>query len=209
MAVILFNTRSDYVSLCCGFESEGGVMLSGSTIAGDLNCSGGRFINPGHDALTAHRANIEGNVILSPQSYGFGGAGFYADGKVDFVSARIGANLAVENATFTGKPGEQHGFEAAGVSVSGALVWHNVKLENGAVLDLTIVSATALVDDAGSWPGGGKLLLDGFNYQRFITVPAYDTPHDARSRLKWLALQPGFSPAALSSARKGLGRERR
>jgi hypothetical protein len=56
MALLLngAQSRSDVI-MCCGFESQGAVMLPGSTIStgGDWNCSGGRFINPNNWAIFA------------------------------------------------------------------------------------------------------------------------------------------------------------
>jgi len=121
--------------MCCGFESHGAVLIDESTIdRGDLNCSGGRFINPGGLALSASGASISSAVIMAPHSFGFGGkVGFLADGLVNFGSARVGDNFVVADAAFGGKAGDGHGLFAAGISVHNFFVWQNVSLENGAI----------------------------------------------------------------------------
>src|SRR5260370_22678805 len=67
MALVLFSVESrGDVTMCCGFESNGAVLMDESTIGhGDLNCSGGRFINPGGLALEASGASISGAVIMA------------------------------------------------------------------------------------------------------------------------------------------------
>src|SRR5215472_7794495 len=64
------------------------------------------------------------------------------------------------------------------------------RLENQALLDLGNAHFGGLIDDERSWPTPGKLLIDGLVYNSL----GPDTPRDARSRLKWLRLQPGFHP---------------
>jgi len=59
-------------------------------IAGTLNCSGGRFENPGGVALSADGANIGRGVIL--------GSGFKASGLVRFAGATIGGSFDYEDA---------------------------------------------------------------------------------------------------------------
>jgi hypothetical protein len=71
MALVLFTVDSkNDVTMCCGFESDGAVLVDEATIGGDLNCSGGRFINPNNLALSAGQATITGTVILAPHGYG-------------------------------------------------------------------------------------------------------------------------------------------
>ena len=62
-----------------GFKAEGAVQLLGATIGGQLNCSGGQFINEEGNALIADTAQIKGVVFLSD--------GFRAEGRVSLVSA--------------------------------------------------------------------------------------------------------------------------
>jgi hypothetical protein len=174
------------VALCCGEEAGGfradGQVAVGGSIGSDLFLDG-HFINPGKTAIAATGADITGNVLV-----GFGGGSFEADGLVSFVTARIGTNFVVGSGTFSGRSGDQHGLDASGISVKNAFVWHNVALLNGATLILGGASAPTLLDDEPSWPKPGNLIIDGFTYN------ALGPPNDARTRLRWLLLQPAYHP---------------
>jgi hypothetical protein len=74
------------VSLGGGFRAKGEVKLAGTTIAGDLDCSGGTFDNFRKTALDAGRAHIGGSVIL-------GGDDFQANGCVQFPGTTIDRDL--------------------------------------------------------------------------------------------------------------------
>ncbi len=173
------------LTLCCGFESDGAVILDGSTIGGDLNCVAGHFTNPNNVALSASSATINGNVVLAR----FDPYTFESDGTLNFVTAHVGGYFAADHAKFKGKASEQHGLNAEGLSVRESFVWHSVTLENGAVLDLGGASIGGyLLDDQASWPAPGKLLPYGFTYTGF------GSDSDAKTRLRWLALMPRFNP---------------
>jgi hypothetical protein len=99
IALVLFSieSKSD-VALCCGFESKGAVLMDESNIGGDLNCSGGRFLNPNNLALSDGSATIFGEFIAGTHPHG--GAGteeFEADGLVTFWGSRVG-NLDIQHA---------------------------------------------------------------------------------------------------------------
>jgi hypothetical protein len=59
-------------------------------------------------------------------------------------------------------------------------------LQNAAALDLTEGSVLVLADDERSWAQPGKLSIDGLTYNSLALVK------DARSRLRWVGLQPEF-----------------
>ena len=48
-----------------GSRAEGEVRLLGTSIGGDLDCSGGQFINKGGEAINADGLKVEGHVFLS------------------------------------------------------------------------------------------------------------------------------------------------
>jgi hypothetical protein len=185
------------VHLSSGFESDGCAFFAESTIGGDLDCSGGRFINPGNVALEGGGCDIKGGVILGAHPMYFGGD-FSADGMVMFENARVASGFLVERARFGGKANEHHGFAAPGLSMKIAFIWQNVSLENGAIVDLSGANIGGLLDDEKSWPAPGKLLIDGLTYQSFAGSSSYNpewkSPVDARSRLRWLGLQDGYHP---------------
>jgi hypothetical protein len=114
-----------------------------------------------------------------------------------FENTRVGAFFIVDHAKFGGKARDRHGLFAVGLTVGSGMIWHNVELENGAILDLSAANVGWLYDDERSWPSPGKLRIDGFTYGGLggtsSTVP-WRSPVDAASRLRWLALQPEFHP---------------
>jgi hypothetical protein len=174
----------DSIILCCGFTSDGAVLIGGSTIGADLVCFGSRISNPNNLAFMGSNIDVALNVLMlkSPPF-----DAFRAEGEVTFFSAHIGGNLFASGATFGGAAQQVHGLSLARASIKGALTWQNVKLENGARLDLSASTVQVLADDEASWPPQGGLQLDGFSYSILV-------PLDARDRLRWLGLQPGFSP---------------
>ena len=201
-AVDLTNVqvKGDLV-LCCGFESQGGVLIGAVAIGGSLLCPGGHFINAGSVALEADGARIERDVYLnkaelSPQTGGSGNFGriwhprpFEADGLVSFVTAVVGGNFVVYVAEFKGLPSDNFGLDASGINVRGALAWQKVDLQGSGRLNLAGATIQALLDDEQSWPKPGNLILDAFTYTWL------GAPNDSASRLRWLALQAaGFHP---------------
>ncbi len=75
-----------------GFRAAGEVKLVRAKIGGSLDCTGGRFVNPGMVALHAAGLRVEGNILLS--------AGFMAEGEVDLLGAALGGNLEAQGGEF-------------------------------------------------------------------------------------------------------------
>ena len=110
------------------------------------------------------------------------------DGLLDFTSASVGNNFLVRDTTFTGTAGSSYGLLAPQLSMhGGSFIWQKVVL-NGGSLDLTAATVGLMVDDEASWPAPGKLIINDFVYTDLAP------PDDARSRLRWLALEPAFQP---------------
>jgi len=102
--------------------------------------------------------------------------------------------FVVDGARFIGTapPWGYGGLVGVDLELRSAFVWRRVSLENGAQLMLRDASVGLIVDQERAWPPPGKLLIDGFAYSSFDVHPG-DAPWDARTRLRWLALQPpGF-----------------
>ncbi|HST85081.1 MAG TPA: hypothetical protein VLL08_25305 [Kineosporiaceae bacterium] len=106
-----------------GFTAEGSVLLPGARIGGNLNCSGGRFANPGQDVLTASGADISANVFLDE--------GFAAQGRVLFDRARIGGDLVCDDGTFDGR--QTKAFSGNRMDVGGGLFMRAGFTATGAV----------------------------------------------------------------------------
>ena len=175
------------VWLCFGFEADGAVDLITATIGTSVAFSG-TFNNPNNYAIIAQGLVVAGEVFFG----GFLGK-IHVNGSAIITEARVGAAVYVQNATFSSPHMESigsfrglYGFNAVGMSTK-ILVWQNVALEDGAVLNLDGASVGFLFDDPHSWPAPGQLSLDGFTYEH-LAFP------DAPSRLRWLALQPEYHP---------------
>jgi hypothetical protein len=185
-----------------GFAAEGEVNLAGAQIGNNLACDAGTFNNPGATALNADSVNVRGFAFLR--------GGFSAEGEVNLLSAQIGDNLECDGGSFRNPGGKalnadrlsvlgdvllRNGFSAEGEVrlansvVKGTLVWTGVRNPERVSLNLASASAGAILDDKSSWPGAGKLELDGFVYDH-ITAGLTD----AKNRLAWLALQQPFTP---------------
>jgi hypothetical protein len=146
----------------------------GAQIGDTLDCSRGTFRNSSGRALSADRIKVKGTVSLQ--------GGF--QGEVRLLAAQIGADLNCAGSTV-------NEVDAENAAISGIFFWGDIKQPEASVLDLRNASAGSIIDDRNSWPKRGNLLLDGFVYQRFSGDV---TPKDADTRLKWLALQDGFTP---------------
>jgi hypothetical protein len=180
-------------NICCGFESDGAVLLQSASIKQGLLMWGAHLSNPDNVALSALMADIPGGVALGGFLPTLGG--FQADGRVEFGVAKVKDYFQVVHGRFEGAVSETpslldvqtgHGLFAGGMTVDGPLFLADVKFENGAVLSLAGAKVSGFVDEEKSWPEPGRLLIDGFSYDGLAE------PRDARSRLRWLALQPGF-----------------
>lgn len=181
-----------------GFRAEGNVRLLSAQIGGDLDCTGGIFMNPlikiigyredGGDALSADGVNVGGTVFLSE--------GFRAEGLVRLVGAQINGALDCSGASFHG------GLIAQGAVIKQNLYWKKILDPDKLILALVFASVDALVDDRQSWPALGNLILDGFVYGHIS-----DGPKDAKSRLDWLRRQKEFRPQPYRQLAKVLREE--
>ena len=170
-------------------------------IGGDMIFTGGTFNCPNNVAIDANTANFSSGVFLGTHPFMTRYRGVHVNGLVQMRLMRASA-LLVQDATFSGAPNEQHGFDLIGSSVR-IFGWSNVTLNNGASVDLREASLGSLIDEPRSWPAPGKLELDGLTYDQ-LGGPAID----ARSRLQWLSWNQNFA-STLSSAHQGSPRQRR
>lgn len=159
-----------------GCMMRGGVALVNATIDGWLDARGGTF--EGHDgvAIRARGARVSGDVIL--------GQGFVAHGAVDLTGVRVGGDLDCTRAAFSAEHGAA--FEGRSMQVDQIFTWRDVTVDTGDVV-LTQARVGGLADDVGprdkadSWPGDGRLKMDGFVYDR---ITYGDT--SAKRRLVWV-----------------------
>jgi hypothetical protein len=175
--------------LSSGFRADGGVDINGVTCTA-LICDGSHFRNPGNIALNASGIADSGTVLFSGTGTG---NETDAEGLVQFDAGKIGGYFVAVGLKLLGKPDQQHGLSAHGMSVGQAFVWQHVVLQNGATLDLRATTANGLVDDEGSWPQAGRLAIEGFQYGVI-----YSSPIDSRSRLRWIGLDSDPRPPWLA-----------
>ena len=176
------------------FIAEGGVRIPGAQIGGDLDCSGGRFVNhPEAGVLRSGRALVaEGALIKGCIFF----KGLYADGHIDLLGVRIQKNLECIDSTIRGRLGMR------GASVGGGFHWLRIRSPELATVLLDDASASRILDDAGSWPSKGNLDLDGFTYSRIA-----EGPRDNRKRIEWLKRQGDFTPQPYRQLAKVLTEE--
>ncbi len=154
--------------------SEGEVVLTGSTLGGDLIFIGSTVKNHGAIALLADSLKVSGNVLLSE--------GFNADGQVILIGSDIGRNLNCARGRFNNRGGFalsaddlkvggsvflHDGFSAEGeVRLIGADIGHNLDCVRGAFKNPSAIAL--LADDLRV--GGYVALRDGFNAEGGVSL---------------------------------------
>lgn len=183
------------------FQASGEVRLRSANILGHLDCSSGTFDHPTGLALDANNITVMGYVLL--------GNGFSALGGVSVHEAYISGQLDCSSGIFMVIQGDALILESTKVA---STLFIRKAIFLGA-LNLTNAHVGQLVDDETSWPKQNGLLIDGFKYGSI----AGESPIDANSRLRWLALQPteekwyGFRPQPyeqLVKVLRAMGHER-
>ncbi|HLC17743.1 MAG TPA: hypothetical protein VJM57_01865, partial [Thermodesulfobacteriota bacterium] len=158
-----------------GFRAKGEVRLHGADIGGQLSCRDGTFENEKGKALNADGLKTGGNVFLDK--------GFRARGEVKLLGADIGGQLSCRDGTFENEEG--FALNAEGMNVKGVFFWLLREKPSGTV-DLVNARVGHLEDDKRSWPGKGKLHLDGFEYS---SLRMDEKTMNVEDRLEWLRLQ--------------------
>jgi hypothetical protein len=112
------------------FRAKGMVQLMGAQIGGDLDCSGGKFVNPPTKessetgiAIAADGITVGGQILLDTFSPG---NSFHAEGEVHFLHAQVGINFDCQGGLFinppiTGVPTSGKSLTADGIIVKGTV----------------------------------------------------------------------------------------
>lgn len=148
----------------------GEVLLDSAKIDGQLNCIRANFSADRGYALNAHSIKVTADILLRNAT---------AAGKVNLSGAQVGGQLFCEEVTFSATGG--HAFSMERANVRGGLFWRKTTLSKGR-LNLSSAHVGDLTDDLACWPEAGKLILNGFTYNR-ISAASTDTS----ARLAWLA----------------------
>ena len=185
---------------------ERGVDLKGAWITSELDLSfstafGQTTLVSCHftDALKAVQAHFQKLILTNCKLPGILAEGavisgdlfldgtFQADGKVSLAGARIGSQLNCRGGSFSRDKPKSNDEESkrndalfAQSLQAEALIWRGVVVKSGDI-DFTAAHCGDLVDDLESWPDDGRLVLNGFTYDR-ISSPLTD----AAKRLEWL-----------------------
>lgn len=124
--------------------------------------------------LRGDRLEARGGVLLR---------GVKATVEVRLLGAKLGGDLSCVGAEFTaGKDGRA--LTVQGAQITGAFLLRGGTKVNGP-LDMSGAEIGTIVDDPACWPGPGDLLLNRCRYGAFTGY----APVDAKTRLRWLALQ--------------------
>jgi hypothetical protein len=154
-----------------GVQAMGAVLLRGVRIGSSLECDGARLDNRRGEALRIEQARISGSVYLRD--------GFRSTGQVRLDGAAIEGNLECVGSCFENGEDLALGCEGA----RAGRFFFRSGVEGG--IDLTSMRIGTLCDEVGSWASArGRLVLDGFTYERLSGEPA-----DAAARIAWLELQ--------------------
>ena len=153
------------VNLNNGFFAEGEVRLLGANIGGDLECTDGKFHNPGRKALNADGLTTKGKVNLNND--------FSAEGEVRLLGANIGGSLnctgrkfhnpkgyalVADKLTTKGSVNLRGGFSAEGeVRLLGANIGGNLDCAGGKFHN----------------PGGNALTADGLTTKNSVNLREY------------------------------------
>ncbi|MCL6285313.1 hypothetical protein M3P21_17425 [Ruegeria sp. 2012CJ41-6] len=149
--------------------ATGEVSLTDAKIAGQLACRGARFQPNDGRALHASGIQVGGNLSLRQ---------IVSRGEITLIGATVSGQLLCNGAQIETQGDEA--LNAQRLSVLGGLFWREVKIKSGR-LSFASAHISDLADDPESWPGGRRLILAGFTYDR---ISASFT--DAERRIEWL-----------------------
>ena len=174
-----------------GFKSSGEVSLHSARIGNSVDCSGAIFA----DSVTALRfegAVVEGDVYFCHP--------FRSTGRVELQSAQLHGNLNCVGASLPA-------LYCLNMKLDGDLVWAGIENPQQTHLWLNGAKVKTIRDEKISWPGAGKLHVDGLTYQE---LPLHEarTPNDLQNnslgketefnvgdRIEWLNRQPDMDKA--------------
>jgi len=201
------------IHLSKGFVATRTCSFDGASIGGNLNCRGGQLLQAQQPALSGKGAEIKGDVYLGG---GVAGEEVNVAGEVTFTGARIGGSVDFTGSTFAKNiwfVGAEvsadfflvrANFPGAGLARRSELILSRMDVSGrfcvrgltGSVAEILLrgAHAFAVVDDAASWDIAGRVLIDGFTYDRFLEtgLPAGDdwilhvAPTDAAMRIRWI-----------------------
>ena len=179
-------TIGGHLYLRDGFESKGRLCLHSAQIGNSIACSGAILTHVAV-AITLEEATVEGTISLCE--------GFCSSGWVNLLGANIGGGLVCDDATL-------EALYCVNMKLEGDLTWTGIHNPQKTSLCLNGASIGNLRDERESWPGPGKLLVDGLIYKELILqqprtqanrqTNRYGKESEVKAfdRIEWLNLQP-------------------
>lgn len=149
---------------------SGEVRLLGTRVGGNLDCDGAELQAKGK-ALICDGMQAGGEVFLRHAKIA---------GEVRLLGARLGGNLSCIGVELQAKG---NALSCDGAMITGAFFLRAGARVSGCI-DLTDATFGAINDDPACWPH--EAILDRCRYGAF---QGNSSPMDAKTRLKWLALQ--------------------
>ena len=193
------------ISLTDGFKAEGKVDLTAANIKGNLNCTKGKFSNEKSNVLSAEGMNVEGDILLDRGTF---------QGNIYLVSARVDDTLSMvkikQEVTFPLYLRLLYPFikNIKHNQIASLLQKEYQRIESHYMkIDLQFARIGRLRDDEQSWPKKNNINLDGFIYHKLGTDDNIKVLKDAKTRLKWLRLQPEFFPQTYEQLAEVLRKE--
>lgn len=134
---------------------KGAVWLLGAKIGGNLECDDSDFLKVSEEAFHCDSISVTGSVFFRKSKFA---------GAVLLVRAQIGGNFECDSGKFLYMGGRA--LVCQGMNVKGGFLLRGGTKISGA-LSLSSAQVGDLIDEPDCWPAYGKLILDGFRYDRF------------------------------------------
>jgi hypothetical protein len=150
-----------------GSVSSGIVNVSASKIEIALDCRETKIFSDADRAFHAEKITIGTHALLD---------GGFSCGNAHFLGATVGGGLRCRASSI-------RKLDLRYARISGHFEWVDMDKPKESLIDLRNATVDSIKDDVQSWPGQGKLMLDGLRFERFS-----DSVTDVESRLRWLQL---------------------
>lgn len=147
--------------------SSGIVNVSASKIEIALDCREAKILSGADRAFHAEKITVGTHALLD---------GGFACGNAHFLGATVGGGLRCRASSI-------RKLDLRYARISGHFEWVDMDKPKESLIDLRDATVDSIKDDVQSWPGQGKLMLDGLRFERFS-----DSVTDVKSRLRWLQL---------------------
>jgi hypothetical protein len=180
------------------FVARGEVRLLGANIGGQLNCDGGRFLNPNGHALHGEQLTVTQSMFCRN--------GFVARGAVNLLGADIGGQLDCEGGLLANRNGRA--LNGKGLTVAQGMFCRKEFVARGEInlLGANIGGELNCDDGRFSKPGGCALNMEGAKASALYLRPASSSSGDvslANAQVGRLHDDPASWPATAKLQLRG------